>query len=149
MTAITKKQAAAMELRINGFTLNEIAERLGYADPSGAQRAILAAQKKTLQEPADELRKLHRQRLSKLMRVLSTDLCAESEGLPEMVCPACGETLPLDAIKALDALLDKKHAAIDRILKVLRREAEMEGLDAAKGIELQGNLKIVLWGDPE
>jgi hypothetical protein len=149
MVGITAKQQRALDLRVQGYTLNEIAQELGYADPSGAEKAILSGLKKTLQEPADQLRKLHRQRLAKLMRVLSTDLCVETEGLPPLKCPHCNKLLPIESLKALDAWLDKKHAAIDRILKVLRREAEMEGLDAVKGIELQGDLKIVLWGEPE
>src|SRR5690242_1094881 len=60
------KQRQALELRIAGATLAQIAAQVGYSDTSGAYRAIQAALKATLQPPADELRRLQYERLERL-----------------------------------------------------------------------------------
>jgi hypothetical protein len=61
-----EKQRQALELKIGGATLQQIAAELGYSDSSGAYRAIQAALKAMLQPPADELRRLQYERLERL-----------------------------------------------------------------------------------
>jgi hypothetical protein len=61
-----EKQRQALELKIGGATLEQIAAKVGYKDSSGAYRAIQAGLKATLQPPADELRRLQHQRLERL-----------------------------------------------------------------------------------
>lgn len=63
----TLRQNEAVKLRLTGLSLAEIAERLGYASAGGAHHAINHALKKTLQEPADTLRKLECERLDALL----------------------------------------------------------------------------------
>jgi len=58
-----QRAAEAMTLRIAGASYQVIADRLGFADPSGAQKAIERAMKETIQEPADELRRVELERL--------------------------------------------------------------------------------------
>lgn len=64
------RQRQALELRLAGKQYVEIAEALGYANHSGAYRAVQTALKKTLQEPADEVRKLELSRLDTLLSEL-------------------------------------------------------------------------------
>ncbi len=58
------KQVMALKLRQTGMEYDEIARQLGYKSPSAAWAAVKSALKKTLQEPADELRRIEDQRLN-------------------------------------------------------------------------------------
>lgn len=94
-----QKQKRALELRARGHGFDHIAKELGYKGPSGAYQAVIAGLKKTLQEPADELRKLEGERLDKLLA-----------GLWE---------------KAENGHL----WAVDRALSIMERRARLYGLD--------------------
>jgi len=64
------RKLSALELRLSGETFNSIAEKLGYASMSGAYKAVQAALKKTLQQPADEVRKMEVERLDVLLSAM-------------------------------------------------------------------------------
>jgi hypothetical protein len=71
MTSQKRLEAAerhrqALELRKEGLTFEAIAQRLGYGSVSSAFRAVQRTLRRTLQEPADELRKLELERLDAL-----------------------------------------------------------------------------------
>ena len=66
----TQKEAEVLELRKAGWTFERIAERLGYANKGGAWKAYDRALTATLQEPADELRRLERERLDALFSAM-------------------------------------------------------------------------------
>lgn len=53
----------ALELRKAGISYARIAEALGFNSPQAAWKAVNSALKKTVQEPADELRTLEVERL--------------------------------------------------------------------------------------
>jgi len=115
---ITEKQRKALELRKAGVKLDTIAEQLGYADASGAYRAIISALKKTLQEPADELRKMELERLDGMLLRLEP------------------------AIRIGDP------QAIRTALAIQDRRAKYLGLDLPQGVELQGDFKVVMeWSE--
>lgn len=61
------KQLQALELRKAGQSYTAIAQALGYRARVGAYKAVMAALKKTLQEPADELRKVEVERLDDML----------------------------------------------------------------------------------
>lgn len=65
--AAVEKQRRALELRKAGKSYGEIARAVGYKGASGAHAAVRLALKKTLQEPADELRKLEIARLDAML----------------------------------------------------------------------------------
>lgn len=65
-----ERQRRALELRLAGVSYATIAEQLGYRDGSGAHRAVASALKRTLQEPANAVRKLELERLDKLLFAL-------------------------------------------------------------------------------
>lgn len=93
-------QLKALELRKAGVSYQRIAETLGYKDASGAWRAVKSALKKTLQEPAAELRTLEVERLDAM----------------------------LSAIWA--SVKQGQYGAQDRALKIMERRARLLGLDA-------------------
>ena len=64
------RQLRALELRKQGKQYSEIAAELGYASGSGAHAAVRGALKKTLQEPADELRAIENARLDAMLAAL-------------------------------------------------------------------------------
>ena len=64
------KQLEALDMRKAGFTYQDIADKVGYKFPSGAQKAVESALKKTLQEPADKVRELELARLDDLINSL-------------------------------------------------------------------------------
>ena len=93
-------QLKALTLRKAGVSYWGIAEALGYKDASGAWRAVKAALKKTLQEPADELRTLELSRLDDMLKAIAPHVAAGN------------------------------LTAIDRALKIQERRARLLGLDA-------------------
>lgn len=106
--AAVDRQRQALELRKAGVGYAKIAESLGYGGPSGAYNAIRSALKRTLQEPADELRSLEVERLDALLLGLWT----KAKG---------GDTW-----------------AVDRVLRIMERRAALLGLDAPRRIENTG-----------
>lgn len=101
----TERQRQAVELRKAGGSFEEIARQLGYKDPSGAYRAVRTALRKTIQQPADELRQLEVARLDALLVGLWSDARK-------------GDV-----------------AKIDRVLKIMQRRADLLGLDAPKRVD--------------
>jgi len=103
-----ERQQEALSLRLVGLSYDAIAERLEFANRSGAFRAVQAALKKTLQEPADELRTLELERLDSML-------------LPMMAQAKKGN-----------------QGAVDRVLRIMERRAKLLGLDAPTKQEITG-----------
>lgn len=138
-----ERDAEACRLRARGLSYREIAEQLGYADAAGAHRAVSQVLRETVQEPADELRHLEVARLDALLAtawaVLEREHVAHSSGKLVMVAGEDGTEVPLrDDAPTL--------AAIDRVLKIMVRRAELLGLDAPKKIEQGGQVKYIVEG---
>ena len=102
---VNERQRQAIELRKAGAGFEEIARQLGYKDASGAYRAVKTALRKTIQQPADELRALEAARLDAMLLGIYAD-----------------------ARKG-------NVAKIDRVLKIMARRADLFGLDAPKKTE--------------
>jgi len=96
------RQAKALELRKAGYTLVQIAERLGYAGDAGVRKALRTALEKTVKQPAEEVRLLLQARNDELLQALYP--------------------------RALDGELE----AVDRVLKINRETAAINGLVATK-----------------
>ena len=101
-----EKQRQALELRLGGATLSEIARLLGYASASGAVKAIDSAIMRTLEEPADKVRKLELRRLDRLL------------------------------LGIWDRAIRGDDKAIIRVLNIMDRRAKYLGLDAPTRIDL-------------
>ena len=107
-----ERQLQALELRKAGASYEAIAERLGYADRSGAYRAVKAALTLTLREPAAELRSL------------------EAERLDAMLLPLWRRVQTGD------------EKAVDRALRIMERRARLLGLDAPASVEVGGGSEV-------
>src|SRR5438105_6695556 len=103
-----RRDAEALRLRSRGWTYQRIADELGYHDRRTAYRAVEQALRETLQEPADDLRKLELDRLDRMWeaaeKVLERHHVTVSQGC---VVRIEGEPLEDDApvLQALDRLL--------------------------------------------
>jgi hypothetical protein len=98
--AIIERQAQALEMRKAGQTFEHIAQAIGYTNGGGAYKAVERALKATLQEPADELRRLECERLDAMLRAL------------------------------WPSAISGKWLAVDRCLAIMDRRAKLLGLDA-------------------
>jgi len=95
-----EKQKTALKLRAAGVEYTDIAHQLGYKTASGAHKAVTTALRKTLQEPADELRTLELNRLDVMLKSIWSMVIV---GNPQYIVIA---------------------------LKILERRARLLGLDA-------------------
>lgn len=107
-----ERQARALELRKEGKGFAEIAQALGYGGPAGAYKAVTTALRKTLQEPADELRRMELERLDALHAALWPQALAG------------------------------KWLAVDRVLSVMERRAKLLGLDAPTRSDVVTQMKV-------
>jgi hypothetical protein len=82
-----------------------IAEMLGWNSHQAASKAIRAALKRTIQEPADELRTLELSRLDDMLKAIAPHVAAGN------------------------------LTAIDRALKIMERRAKLIGLDAPAKVD--------------
>jgi DNA-binding transcriptional MerR regulator len=98
--AAVERQRQALELRKAGVSYAAIAERLLYRGPQSACEAVKAALRKTIQEPADDVRRLELERLDVL------------------------------ALAVWPQARQGNQGAIDRALKIAERRAKLLGLDA-------------------
>jgi len=102
-----QKQRDALIMRIAGHSYQDIADALGYAHPSGSHKAVTSALRKTVKEPADELRDLEVSRMDHMY------FCLEPK------------------IAKGDA------RAIEVAIKILERRAKLLGLDAPIKINIE------------
>jgi len=108
----TEKQAKAVRLRIEGYTHQQIADKLGYEGRQGACDAVQAALKKTLKEPADDYRKLELERLDMMFQAIWDDVT------------------------------NGKVNKIDRALKIMERRSKLLGLDAPIKGQIDGDIGL-------
>lgn len=123
------KQRRALELRTEGRTLDQIADELGYADKSGAHRAITAALDRHEAAAVDEYRDLEAARLNELQQAIWP--LAKAGDIPAVT--ACvriidrrARLLGLDApvlvdVNATAATVDL-DGAVARLLEVARNQ---------------------------
>lgn len=105
------KQRRVLELRMAGAPFSRIAREVGYASLSGAHKAFQTALKATIQQPADEVRRLEVERLDALLGAL------------------------------WDLALGGNLQAIDRVLAVMQRRAAYLGLDAPQKIDVEHRIR--------
>jgi hypothetical protein len=109
--AAAEKQRQALELRKAGESYDAIAEKLGYSGRPGAYKAVKTALEKTIQEPADELRRIELERLDTMLKSIWHFVEA-------------GNT---------------KHVAA--ALRIMERRASLLGLDAPKQVDVKVTIR--------
>lgn len=103
-----ERHLQAFELRKAGATYQAMADKLGYASPRGAHKAVASALKATLRELAEELRELEAMRLDAALLAIWRRVTNGDE------------------------------RAIDRLLTIMKRRMELLGLAVPKRRELSG-----------
>lgn len=104
---VLDKEVKVLELRRSGLTWARIGEEVGYADPSGAYMAYKRAIKRTLQQPADEVRELEVERLDRMQ------------------------------LSLWQRVLKGDDKAINTSLRIMERRARLLGLDATQKIQAE------------
>jgi len=98
----------ALELRKAGLSYQRIADELGYHSPQASWDAVNRLLKKTIQEPADEVRKLEIERLDKMLFSLWARI---QKG---------------------------DHQAVNEAIKISKRRSELLGIDSPVKHEVTG-----------
>lgn len=119
---LTQRDADAAKLRARGWTYQRVANELGYANASGAFKAVQRALKASVREANDTAVALALDELDAMANaaweVLDRSHVTISQG---RVVTHDGVPVPDDA---------PVLAAIDRLLKIQERRAKLRGLDA-------------------
>ena len=85
-----QKHARAVELRLAGATLQQIADQLKYKTREGARQAVLAAIKLMVREPAEEMIEIESFRLDKLqVNLWANALSGDSDGFRLVAVNRC------------------------------------------------------------
>jgi len=125
-----KKQAQALQLRIEGLSLDEIARRVGYRHRQGVDKAINTELARHTVDNVKQLRELEQIRLGLVMaRHL---LIAASDPMPDLR----DETKDLNRADAIARQISRSAMIVDRISA---RVAKLMGLDASTKVELGGS----------
>lgn len=138
-----EKQRQALELRMAGRTLAEIAKMLGYANHAGADYAIKTALRKTLEPTAAEFRSLALERLTKVLQVHWPAMLQHDEKASILVLRTIKdirELLGLDAPQKLDIRMQVEELALQYGLspEELLREAQAIIIESQKALPKQG-----------
>lgn len=133
-----ERDAEAARLRARGLGLREIGEHMGYADASGAYRAVNRALDAVPVEAVEELRALECARLD----MLTEQAWAIINGAHLLVAPG-GKVVHGDDGQAVADPMPALRA-IAALLKISERRARLLGLDAAKKYEFTGGPVVTL-----
>lgn len=112
---------------VEGHTYESIAREMGYSSKGHAHNAVQRALRLTIQEPADNLRKIQLARLEEAHQVVRTIMRSEhvahSGGkIVYMTDPDTGEEVPV-----IDH--GPNLAAADRVTRIAERVARLTGID--------------------
>lgn len=123
---VARKQREAVQLRIAGASLAMIAERVGYAHPSGAHQAITRALREMLpDETREDLRRLEIAKLDRLEMNAWPRALAGDEKAEATIIRAIGlraKLLGLEAPAVLDVRVREGEMVRVEILDVLNDE---------------------------
>lgn len=138
------KQRQALDKRIEGKPFALIAYELGYADESGARKAVQTALKKEVpSETREQVRRFENARLEKLLRLLWEHVNKVQTVISVPVAVVEGEPLPPGALPVEAKVVEAKLLnlnVVDRIVKVLKLKAAINGLDWTK-LEVEGDVR--------
>ena len=116
--AVRQRGQEAIKLRMAGATITQIASQLGYANESGAYKAIMRELEQTAQdmgESTEAVRQLELKRLDQMQFPIWNQVLAGDQG------------------------------AIGTALRIQERRASLMGLDAPKQIEARVRIDVMSW----
>jgi hypothetical protein len=116
--AVRQKGQQAIKLRMAGATTAQIAEQLGYANESGAYKAIMRELEATAQDMSESTESVRQLELKRL---------------DQMQFPIWNQVLSGD------------QGAITTALRIQERRASLLGLDAPKQIEARVRIDVLSW----
>ena len=116
--AVRQRGQQAIKLRMAGATITQIASQLGYANESGAYKAIMRELEQTAQDMGES---------TEAVRQL------ELKRLDQMQFPIWNQVLSGD------------QGAIGTALRIQERRASLMGLDAPKQIEARVRIDVMSW----
>jgi hypothetical protein len=132
--AMADRQRRAMDLKLAGATFEQIAQQIGYADASGAYRAVQRGLTETQRPAADELRETFSRRLDRLLlavwpQAVHGDLKAVecARRLVDQQAKLHGANLPVKS--EVDVTVTERSAAdaaLDELVAELERRARTE-----------------------
>lgn len=113
----TDRHHDALEMRKAGHTFRAIADKLGYATPDSAYKAVQAAMQKSLRSAgSEELRALELERLDRMqLAIWPMAIGTDEEG---------------KRVDANGKPIIPHGDSIDRVLSIMARRAKLLGLDA-------------------
>jgi len=124
------RQRQALELRKAGATYPMIAERIGLS-LGGAHKAVMAALKATIQEPADDVRRLEVARLDTMILAVWTKV---RQGDPAAITVALKIMHRRALLLGLDAPVQARVAMTVDVRKVAEEVAAELGVSASEVI---------------
>lgn len=146
-----ERVAEALRLRKLGYDYDDIAAKVGYADRSGAWRAVDRAMSRTVRETTTQVRQLELERLDMLLvrafevlhkdhphvsggRAAQQEVYATDEG-GHVLFEVDDEGHRQPVVERYEPLFDDrpKLDAIKTIVKLMERRAKYLGLDAPSG----------------
>ena len=121
-----QRKIDALEMRKAGHTFQVIADNLGYRGPSGAYDAVMSAIKTTLQEPADELRKMEVERFDVMINSLWPKVLNGDARATEVAVKVMERRAKMLGIDAPEKREDTHTIRVEHMAKQL---ADVTGLD--------------------
>lgn len=132
-----EREAMVLRLRRAGATFAQIAEEVGYAGEGAAYKAFARAMDRTIREPAESYRNLHRDRLEELYRLTMGQILAEDAAGRSVARLVEVANKVLDSLAKLDGLdAPRKIENVTPFLDEARRIAGELGLDEAEAVEV-------------
>lgn len=147
---IRQKQAEAARLYGLGLSLREIAAQLGYESKAGASRAVQAVLNRVDSVEADTLRAAHEERIGAGYRVVFEVM---NQSYPAIVPPAGmdeaeGHEWAQRVADLIEEKAELKLKAVDRLNRLMEREARLHGLDAPTKVQTDGESSFNLVVNP-
>jgi len=123
------RQDEALRMRAKGRTLQEIADHLGYAERTGARRAISASLRRSGQRNINELREELAQQLEELYRVATGVIETEHLVVDK------GQVVEYNGAPLLDD--GPKLSAVNTARALLERMSKLMGADAPQKTQIE------------
>lgn len=138
---IRQKQNEAARLYGLGSSLREIADQLGYASKAGASKAIKAVLNRADSAEAETIRTAHDERIGAGYRATFEILnrVYPSITVPDGMDAAEGALWVGRVAAVMEERADLRLKAVDRLVRLMEREARLHGLDAPVRAEMSGD----------